>query len=109
MSHGDVILRGSGRRLCRPSSSLSAGTEACRYAGRAFPMRITPACGLRYFRLAVRHLSALALIAAVAAAQPARISGRVRQAGSAAGVANAQVKVEGPALAGRENSQVIKR
>src|SRR5688572_21574049 len=64
---------------------------------------------LRCFRMAVLHLSVLALVATVAAAQPARISGQVRQAGSTAPVANAQVKVEGPALAGRENSQVIKR
>ena len=64
---------------------------------------------LRSMRVVVMHLGVLALAATMAAAQPARISGQVRQAGSAAAVANAQVKVEGPALAGRENSQVIKR
>ena len=64
---------------------------------------------LRSMRMIVMYLSALALFAAAAAAQPARVSGQVRQVGSTAAVAKAQVKVEGPALAGRENSQVIRR
>lgn len=42
-------------------------------------------------------------------AQNARVSGNIRHADTGAPVAGAQVKIEGPALASRENSQVIRR
>src|SRR5687768_9083340 len=41
--------------------------------------------------------------------QAAPISGQVREAGSGKPVPGAQVKIEGPALANRENSQVIRK
>ena len=49
------------------------------------------------------------VFAAPALAQPAKISGQVRQAKSIQPVPNAQVRFEGAALAGRENSQSIRK
>ena len=55
-------------------------------------------------------LSLLLLLPAWAATPPsARVSGRVLKAGSDAPVPRAQVRIEGPALAGRENSQIIQK
>ena len=51
----------------------------------------------------------LLLTCANGGAQNARFSGLVRDAVSLAPVTNAQVKIEGAALAGRENSQIIRR
>jgi hypothetical protein len=42
-------------------------------------------------------------------AQNVRLSGRVREAGSGKPIPTAQLKLEGAALAGRENSQIIRR
>src|SRR5687768_3462862 len=42
-------------------------------------------------------------------AQSARVSGNIRHAETGAPVRGAQVKIEGPALASRENSQIIRR
>ena len=60
----------------------------------------------RLMRLFV--LGALALYSP-ALAQNARVSGIVRHAESGAPLPRAQVKIEGPALAARENSQIIRR
>jgi mono/diheme cytochrome c family protein len=49
------------------------------------------------------------LLAQEASAQNVRVSGRVTHADSHAPVANAQVRIEGPTLANRENSQVIRK
>jgi hypothetical protein len=46
---------------------------------------------------------------AFAATPPGRIAGVVRQADSAAEVPWAQVRIEGPTLVGRENSQIIQK
>src|SRR5688572_7365063 len=50
-----------------------------------------------------------ALLSAQAFAQNVRISGQIRNADSRAPVTSAQVKIEGPTLASRENSQVIRK
>ena len=42
-------------------------------------------------------------------AQNAKVSGQVRDANTGAGIPGAQVRIEGPALAGRENSQIIRK
>src|SRR5688572_17527206 len=59
------------------------------------------------------HLSLVAALivftAAQAVAQNAKMSGQVRNATSGAAIPNAQVKIEGPALASRENSQLIRK
>lgn len=51
----------------------------------------------------------VALSAAAAPVQNARVSGWVRKADSDAPVARAQVRIEGPTLVGRENSQIIQK
>lgn len=65
--------------------------------------------GLRVHSWFTLAAAVFAGLVAAAQAQNVRMSGQVRQAESKAPVANAQVKVEGAALAGRENSQVIRR
>jgi mono/diheme cytochrome c family protein len=68
---------------------------------------------VRCFRATRRAAAALLLFVLVASAdalaQAVRISGRVRDAGSGAPLTTAQVKIEGPALAARENSQVLRK
>src|SRR6185503_19433521 len=58
------------------------------------------------------HLGRIAIcvfVLATAHAQNARLSGRVREAGSGKPIASAQLKLEGAALAGRENSLIIRK
>jgi mono/diheme cytochrome c family protein len=67
-----------------------------------------PGAGRSFLAMAVATL-VLAAGTVEAVAQPVRISGRVRNAETGASVPNAQVRLEGPALADRENSQVRSR
>src|SRR4051812_49020331 len=46
---------------------------------------------------------------AAAEAASGRVAGVVREAGSGKPIPSAQVKLEGPGLAGKENSQVIRK
>lgn len=66
-----------------------------------------PLAGRSYIALAWALI--IAALAAEVYAQNARISGRVLDRDSREPVANAQVRVEGPALASRENSQAIRK
>ena len=61
--------------------------------------------------LVIATVVALALVPHLEAAAPAtgRVSGSVRQAGTEASVRFAQVRIEGAALTGRENNQIIQK
>ncbi|MBI5691279.1 MAG: hypothetical protein HZC55_14435, partial [Verrucomicrobia bacterium] len=78
----------------------------------AVPIRPSPA-----MRFAPRRLSLFGLVTGVlltvslapAAAPAARVSGQVRRADSGTYVPFSQVRIEGPTLASRENSQIIQK
>lgn len=65
---------------------------------------------MNWIRVLARWLFVCGLLAGASVlAQPVRLSGVVRDADSGTPIRNAQVKLEGAALAGRENSQAIAR
>lgn len=72
-----------------------------------------PGFGLQAGLPAIRRGSLFLLLALVplfaASAPPARLTGRVLKADTDEPVAHAQVRVEGPTLVGRENSQIIQK
>ncbi|MSU49364.1 MAG: c-type cytochrome [Opitutus sp.] len=79
---------------------------------RSDPVRSITIFGLALCRtrwIACALALSIAASSFAAPAQTGRISGRVHKADSDAPVARAQVRVEGPTLVGRENSQIIQK
>ncbi len=85
----------------RRAASAMGAWESAPPSIRTFPRR-------KGFFSGVLALS-FVLSAVGAPAASARISGQIRKADSDAPVPRAQVRIEGPTLAGRENSQIIQK